>query len=1000
MECLWSTPLLPTLTQGVTGLAVQSWIVNNFEKAAPLDFLNNLGNRTFGTSCASVSRLVTFRGDRVECTLENNPRNNTVVCDNDVSAYRFVDRDRSQHVLAETSDGANKQLRVSQNGTRALGEYTDDVRELTQTYRVAGDVLRVEEMRPWYGSAQVECYTHSLSPDRAVCRDPYRVRDGVPVRRVENFQAVFNGTLEMEVRRLRIFIDGNDPTSEQWDSLSTDPIYLPSNESCLLRGNSVVMRRWNVLNLSLDQLHGTPMDNRLYTYAWNRTRQTFYRIREIGGPYVDPFDENPEPYTDGLEVETLWGTPSPDMPVFSGRGLNIIFDIPYYNASTVNGNTPVYMRTHMDAEDLHNPSIPDATVFCRCWPTCADACASGWKRVVWNASSRSIVTPQSHGGIGGMYLREDGTGDDVFNVWNLEELTPPQMGGPFTLECTSQTSGGYVERQVPSTDVYAYETELDGYADVTVFMDTDAYPGPTPYWCADNSELLDAHPCSSADAPYTSVGIVRRTFPPSTFPMTSLITGMVDEVRCSAYDHFQSTLSVCPPSLFDDSSLVLPDALSVLPTPYTSPSAETSIDDWMVDASFVLDTPTELFTSTRRRLQQIVVILVLSDNMRVYENLQITIPPQPAPPPAPVNCVGVGHGQQSVEERVRFLAENPLSDCLTESQQRSCLCNSGTLSCGAWSPNTHAFDTCTSGCGTERDGEVRYDDFRTRYLEESPGGSCTAQTQARGRECVGALKGLQGSYDPYGPFCVFVVDTCTSDPLYEFDACTPASPTPPPSPPPSPPASPPPPPPPSLPGVCSNTCSTTGNSFCEDGGDGSSNALCTYGTDCLDCGPRVSSPPPPPPSPPTPPSPHPSPPKAPPRPPPKPGFFDNQTNIIIIVSAGGAVLLGILLVVLSYVLTPERAQSLRIVLDSVSRLIGRGGGSAPVAPPPPPVAAAPPPVAAAAPPPVAAAPPPVAAAYPRPVRGPPPAYPRPMTTIPSTRVPPRAHPLRTTRTPI
>ena len=991
MECLWSTPLLPTLTQGVTGLAVQSWIVNNFEKASPLDFLNNLGNRTFGTSCASVSRLVTFRGDRVECTLENNPHNNTVVCDNDVSAYRFVDGDRSQHVLAETSDGANKQLRVSQNGTRALGEYTDDVRELTQTYRVAGDVLRVEEMRPWYGSAQVECYTHSLSPDRAVCRDPYRVRDGVPVRRVENFQAVFNGTIEMEVRRTRIFIDGNDPTVDEWDLLRTDPIVLPSNETCHLRGERYMIRKKNVVTRTLDQLHGTPMDNRLYTYAWNRTGQTFVRLRFSGGAYVDPVPENPQPYTDSwMGDDPIWGVPSETNPLFLGGTSGATFSIPNYNATTINGSTLVYSVWTMDPESLHSPSFPDETVFCGCDGPCDAACDASWRRIVWNASSRTLMT-QSLGTVGGRYLMQNGVGPSVFNIWDIQELIPPQVGGPFTLECTSDITGRYVERQVPSTDVYAYETELDGYADVTVFMDTDAYPGPTPYWCADNSELLDAHPCSSADAPYTSVGIVRRTFPPSAFPLTSLITGMVDEVRCSAYDHFQSTLSVCPPSLFDDSSLVLPDALSVLPTPYTSPSAETSIDDWMVDASFVLVTPTELFTSTRRRLQQIVVILVLSDNMRVYENLQITIPPQPAPPPAPVNCVGVGHGQQSVEERVRFLAENPLSDCLTESQQRSCLCNSGTLSCGAWSPNTHAFDTCTSGCGTERDGEVRYDDFRTRYLEESPGGSCTAQTQARGRECVGALKGLQGSYDPYGPFCVFVVDTCTSDPLYEFDACTPASPTPPPSPPPSPPASPPPPPPPSLPGVCSNTCSTTGNSFCEDGGDGSSNALCTYGTDCLDCGPRVSSPPPPPPSPPTPPSPHPSPPKAPPRPPPKPGFFDNQTNIIIIVSAGGAVLLGILLVVLSYVLTPERAQSLRIVLDSVSRLIGRGGGGAPVAAPAPTVAIPP-----APPPSIAVVPPPPE--YPRPVRGPPPAFPRPTTAIPPTRVP--VHPLRTARAPI
>ena len=57
--------------------------------------------------------------------------------------------------------------------------------------------------------------------------------------------------------------------------------------------------------------------------------------------------------------------------------------------------------------------------------------------------------------------------------------------------------------------------------------------------------------------------------------------------------------------------------------------------------------------------------------------------------------------------------------------------------------------------------------------------------------------------------------------------------------------------------------------FCDDGGPGAEYPDCQYGTDCADCGPRISMPSPPPRAPPPPPSPPspPSPPKPPARPP-------------------------------------------------------------------------------------------------------------------------------------
>eukprot|EP00964_Phaeocystis_antarctica_P064433 scaffold38743_cov21-Phaeocystis_antarctica.AAC.1 len=64
----------------------------------------------------------------------------------------------------------------------------------------------------------------------------------------------------------------------------------------------------------------------------------------------------------------------------------------------------------------------------------------------------------------------------------------------------------------------------------------------------------------------------------------------------------------------------------------------------------------------------------------------------------------------------------------------------------------------------------------------------------------------------------------------------------------------------------------TDNDHCQDGGADAEGTMCTYGTDCDDCGPRSYLPPSPPPSPspstPPPPSTPPSPPPPSPSPPP------------------------------------------------------------------------------------------------------------------------------------
>lgn len=55
----------------------------------------------------------------------------------------------------------------------------------------------------------------------------------------------------------------------------------------------------------------------------------------------------------------------------------------------------------------------------------------------------------------------------------------------------------------------------------------------------------------------------------------------------------------------------------------------------------------------------------------------------------------------------------------------------------------------------------------------------------------------------------------------------------------------------SIDGHCSNMCDLSGDFQCDDGGDNSTYSQCEYGTDCIDCGPRVALAPSPPPLPPS-----------------------------------------------------------------------------------------------------------------------------------------------------
>ena len=174
-------------------------------------------------------------------------------------------------------------------------------------------------------------------------------------------------TVEVEVSRYRVFVDGNDPSMSEWHDLMNTGIILSStNESCTVRGRTVSIRRVNMVNRTLDQLHGTPMDMRGYTYAWNRSVQMFQRLRDIGGVFYDSVYENPAEYTqyESFMEEMPFEMVSENNPIFYGNGFVSIG----YNASNVTGGQMMHKLVQMDAEPLDSSFFDRDRTFCVCYP--------------------------------------------------------------------------------------------------------------------------------------------------------------------------------------------------------------------------------------------------------------------------------------------------------------------------------------------------------------------------------------------------------------------------------------------------------------------------------------------------------------------------------------------------------------------------------------------------------------------------------------------------------
>ena len=237
-------------------------------------------------------------------------------------------------------------------------------------------------------------------------------------------------------------------------------------------------------------------------------------------------------------------------------------------------------------------------------------------------------------------------------------------------------------------------------------------------------------------------------------------------------------------------------------------------------------------------------------------------PPPPPPPPPPKPCpAGVADGETQVTLRTRYQAPLPLGGCVQQTQKRECICQSGTFRCSECLATNNA-------CSASND--LLYDDA-----------DCTsgcATSLAHGGVQLGAS---ELRYERAGGACVAM-------PVAQTFVCV---------------------------GVAEGGAAQLGalelqRDFC---------VLASNGQTCTDavvpsskaCTASDPAPPPPP-------------------PPPPPGVGDGgddssssfgSTTDLLVVGGAGAAVLGLIAFLASYALSPERAQSLAVVVEAVAGVL-------------------------------------------------------------------------------
>ena len=136
----------------------------------------------------------------------------------------------------------------------------------------------------------------------------------------------------------------------------------------------------------------------------------------------------------------------------------------------------------------------------------------------------------------------------------------------------------------------------------------------------------------------------------------------------------------------------------------------------------------------------------------------------------------------------------------------------------------NAFAQCTNTCSTSHDGECDDGGPGSLYSICTLGSDCSdcGVRATTSTTCTNTCStSYDGECDDGGPGSLYSIcgyGTDCSDCGVRGAAA--AAPTPAPS------------------GQCTNTCSTARDGECDDGGPGSLYSICSYGTDCNDCGVR------------------------------------------------------------------------------------------------------------------------------------------------------------------
>lgn len=502
------------------------------------------------------------------------------------------------------------------------------------TWRVAQRASRVRAELHVQGSAVVTlrgahdrlvrdsdglCTTYEPRPERRVCDFYVRTNEeGEIVRPVRAFR-LRNHSVDVEVRRFDLLIDGAHATAQEraWLLGHGNALRLvATNETCTVVSETphVAIQRIVRRSYTLDQLDRVPLlvlnaSGGDYHARWNRALQTFELLREYE-QWVTPRPIVPQALTAPRGDSGVFDDPSPGAPQLRARALDtgveggiVRLYVLQYDPQNVHGGTVVELEALAD----HRAPVQGARF---AWFQPPDL-QSTLEPLVYVDGYVLRATPYDNGDgsfalTGDRFMRDDASGA-------LYRILQPQDGlgaGPYALACDDN-----VTYRTTHDDVYEWVEEKN---DTTRFSTLSPFrAGGLPYQCGGTvAPTLDPHECGPADA--QDAPLLATVLAPEGI-VYSLTAEANHTVRCAAYDHWQRTKTDCDAVL--DDNLTLPALLpfaSVAPLPYSS--------SWAVAQSHLQG------TAATRRLSEEDVVVPLNAFVRL---LRLLLDAPPPPPPLP-----------------------------------------------------------------------------------------------------------------------------------------------------------------------------------------------------------------------------------------------------------------------------------------------------------------------------------------------------------------------------